>query len=323
MTQASQNDPPRSAPDWREIDWSQHERTTTVFGLRLNYVDYGTGDVVLLVHGLGGSWQTWLENIPALGLDHRVIAVDLPGFGRSEALPPDAELADHVEALTDLLDRLHIPEAVVVGHSLGGLVTLCTASWKSDRVRALVLVSGGGVELSPVRLTLMLAMFRVFRTVFGIPGVATAVAARPFLRRLLLGAALGDWRSLSAELAAIQVPLMSSPGFIATARAAAAALPTVRPELIDTPSLLIWGRRDRFLPVAAARTLAVELPDARLEILDGVGHCAMFEAPESVNTLVLAFLEEHRTAGSAEDSAFVQAIKPIDKKEMNRDQRAG
>lgn len=295
-----------TAPHWTTIDWSEHTRTTTIARRAVTYVDYGHGDdVVLLVHGLGGSWQSWLENIPTLGEHHRVVAVDLAGFGGSDPLGDDGSIYDHVETLTGLLDVVGCREAVVVGHSLGGLVTLCLSLWQPHRVRGTVLVSGGGVPLSPFRLSIILTAFHAFSLVFSIPGVARTVAARAGLRRLLLWVALDDWRTMSPELAAIAVPLMNAPGFAATARAAAAALPAVRPDLVTTPTLLVWGRNDRILPLDAAEEMVAQLRDAELVSLDHVGHCAMFEAPGRVNELLLSFLgsDRLRPARTAEEGS--------------------
>src|SRR3712207_5975578 len=72
-------------PDWRSIDWSRHLRRVDIEGTPVNYVDIGSGELepVVFVHGLGGQWQNWLENIPRAAAERRVITLDLPGFGRS------------------------------------------------------------------------------------------------------------------------------------------------------------------------------------------------------------------------------------------------
>ena len=79
-----------AVPNWREVDWAEHLHSVEVDGAAVNYVDIGEGrgTPVLLVHGLGGQWQNWLENIPRIAQERRVLAPDLPGHGRSE-LPRD------------------------------------------------------------------------------------------------------------------------------------------------------------------------------------------------------------------------------------------
>src|SRR5438093_12469203 len=93
-----------------------------VGGRRLHYVDVGAagGLPLVLVHGTGGSWQSWLLNVSELSRDRRVIAVDLPGFGRSEPLPPSADMADYADAVAALLAALGLEPAIVVGPPLGG-----------------------------------------------------------------------------------------------------------------------------------------------------------------------------------------------------------
>ncbi len=78
---------------WQDFDWSAIERQTELLGRAVNYVDVGEGPVLILVHGLSGSWMNWLENVPFFAADHRVIALDLPGFGHSRCQPLRSRLA--------------------------------------------------------------------------------------------------------------------------------------------------------------------------------------------------------------------------------------
>jgi pimeloyl-ACP methyl ester carboxylesterase len=80
---------------WTAIDWRPSIRNRLVGDRRLSYVDYGSGPVLVLLHGMAASWQWWLENIPTLAQRHRIIAVDLPGCGNSETLPAPAEMSAH------------------------------------------------------------------------------------------------------------------------------------------------------------------------------------------------------------------------------------
>jgi len=284
-----------AAPLWMSVDWGRHVRQEVVAGRRMTWVDYGEGPAVVLVHGLGGSWQTWLENLPALARDHRVIAVDLPGFGGSEPLPSPGELSGHVDTLAELLDALRIDRALVVGHSMGGLVALLFAAAHIERLYALALVGSGGIVLGPRRLAAIVRGFLLFNAVFKRPGVARAFARRPRLRHRLLALAVHDPSALSGRLAAEIIPLMAAPGFADAVVSAARVAEHVPLDAVTCPTLLVWGRQDRILPVARAEELAEALPDAHLEIIDRAGHCPMFERPAELNALLLAFAAEHRS----------------------------
>ena len=266
-------------------------RDATVLGRRLRFVDYGHGPGLLLVHGLGGCWQWWLENIPALGEKHRVIAVDLPGFGASEQLPPPATMAMHAATLRALLDHAGLERAILAAHSMGGLVALRFAADRAtaDRLDGLILVCAGGILLDPARLTLLGIGFRAFYALFAAPGVPRAFALRPRLRHLLFSRAVVDRRTLDPRMAAQLVPNLAAPGFPGAVRAGIQSANDTDPQDVRTPTLLVWGDRDPILPVAGARQLAERMPDAHLHVMEGVGHCPMFERDAAFNALVAGF----------------------------------
>ena len=100
-------------PHWTDIDWDRSIANRLTSDLRVRYLDYGSGPALVLLHGMAASWQWWLENIPTLARHHRVIAVDLPGFGQSEPLPAPAQMATHARTVRD------IESATVSGYSMG------------------------------------------------------------------------------------------------------------------------------------------------------------------------------------------------------------
>jgi pimeloyl-ACP methyl ester carboxylesterase len=102
--------------------------------------------------------------------------------------------------------------------------------------------------------------------------------------------AVADPSALGEDLALQIIPAMNAPGFVPTAMAGAAHVRSARPPRPACRTLLVWGRRDRILPLRAARELAASLPDAELRVLNDVGHCAMFERPALVNEILLGFL---------------------------------
>jgi pimeloyl-ACP methyl ester carboxylesterase len=279
----------RRASDWTEIDWSVAVHDATIEGRRVRYVDYGEGPTILLIHGLGGSWQNWLYNIPTLGLEHRVIAVDLPGFGRSEPLPAPAAMETQAGVLATLLDQLGIGPATVVAHSMGGIVAITLLGLRADLVDRLVLADAGGVRLTPARLAAIVTGFRLAARVLNRPTVIRAITRRPRLRRLVFGGMMANPPALTGRFAAEVVPGLGAPGFLDAVTAAAKASANIDPDAIRCPVLLIWGAQDRILPVAEARELNDSLLDSRLVVIERAGHAPMFEAPGEFNSAVLKF----------------------------------
>lgn len=276
-------------PSWTRVGWAAHRRCIEVDGRQVHLVDLGEGPPLVLVHGLGGSWQTWLANLEALAAEHRVIAVDLPGFGASDPLPEDAPFDAHADSVQAVLAALRLERAVLVCHSMGGLVGVRLAADPSVDLAGLVLVNAGGVRLTPWRLRGIVAGFTAFNAVFALPGVASAFAARPRLRRALLRGMVADPRRVPAAQLREMLPLMAARGFLHALTTGAATANTVDPSSVRCPTLLLWGRDDRVLPLREAETLSGRIADAKLKVIDGAGHCPMFERPEAVDTAVLRF----------------------------------
>jgi pimeloyl-ACP methyl ester carboxylesterase len=278
-----------AAPAWTELDWSRIVKDARVEGRRVRYADYGSGSPVVLIHGLGGSWQTWLLNIPAVAQAHRVIAVDLPGFGRSDPLPSPAEMATHADVLGELLDGLGVTGSTVVGHSMGGIVSIVLLGRRPDLVDRLVLANGGGIPLTPARLALIVNSFKAFDRLLQRPGFVRAIARRPRLRRLVFGGFMANHEALRGPFAAEVVPAIAAPGFLDAVVAAAKIAAGVDAGAITCPVLLAWGAKDRILPLGQARKLCSALLDARIVVFEGAGHCPMFEAPVEFNRALLEF----------------------------------
>lgn len=279
---------------WQDIDWAPHIHDVALRGRNIRYVDIGSGPAVVLIHGQGGSWQFWLRSLPLLAAKCRVIAIDLAGFGGSERIGSGDVFTEHVGTINDLLIDLGLAKAVIVGHSMGGLVSIRFTCEHPDRVAGLALVDAGGSPLGPIRLALILATFRVFNIVFGIQRVSQFVARSGWLSQLFFALAVGDRHTMSTDLALEILPRMTSPGFIETMEAAAIAVGEVAPDQINCPSLVIWGTKDRILTVTAGRALAEEIPDARFAALDGIGHCPMIELPVEFSNLITDFVLDPR-----------------------------
>ena len=278
---------------WQSIDWSGHVRDATIRGRRIRYTDIGSGPGVILIHGQGGCWQWWLRVMPQMATQARIIALDLAGFGESEPIAGSEDVMhEHVATVVDLLDHLGLAKAIIVGHSMGGLVSLRVACDYPERVSGLVLADAGGANLSPGRLQGILAVLRLFHAVFSIPVVPRVVARTRWLRAVMFSTGVHHWRTFSVHLAMEILPRMAAPGFMQSLKAAAIAVNQVRPEDVMSPSLVVWGTRDRILPVSTGHSLASQIPDARLVLLDAVGHCPMVEASGQFAELLADFARD-------------------------------
>jgi pimeloyl-ACP methyl ester carboxylesterase len=223
---------------WRDVDWAGYEHDLAVAGSRLHYLDYTAGhrrseNAFVLAHGLGGRWQHWSQNIPALGQRGRVIAVDLPGFGRSRPPPGRYSIEAFADAIAELCRELRLPPAVFIGHSLGGPLAMRFATRHPDLARAIVLVAGTvdiftetlggrylGRNLRRHPRTVASTYFEVLTAALPTPGaLRRQVSQRPTLRRLLLWPFLHRPAELPADRVALLLGGAGARGVLPTALA--------------------------------------------------------------------------------------------------------
>lgn len=248
----------------------------------------GTGPVVLFLHGLGGSRTSWDPQLTGLADRWRCVAWDMPGYGASATHGPLGfdSLGD---AVIGLADTLGAETVALVGESFGGMHALHAALRHPDRVTALALANTsarfGADGTDP----------DVWRRARLAPIDAGATPA-DIARDVLVGIGGPSLRGQALEQRVAAFARIGVDGF----RAAVDVLPTHdvvdRLGSIEAPTLVIAGALDDETPVAYAEVLAGGIPRARLEVLDGVGHLAMTEAPQRCNELLrdlLTTTEEH------------------------------
>jgi len=265
-------------------------------GDQVAYRDEGHGDVLLLIHGMAGSSETWRSVIPQLSKEFRVIAPDLLGHGESAKPRGDYSLGAFAVWLRDFLDELGVSHATVVGHSLGGGVAMQFAYQHPDYATRLVLISSGG--LGPdVGLVLRLLSAPGAELVLPIIAPKPVLTAGNRLRSWFRGAGVHSPRG--AELWSAYSSLSDAAtrqSFLRTLRSvvdyrgqAVSALNRLqlRGEL---PVMAIWGERDGIIPVDHAYAAREARADSRLEVLPNVGHFAQVEAPTEVVELIQDFV---------------------------------
>lgn len=249
----------------------------------LYYERAGAGEPLLLVMGMSGSHLSWGEPfLSELRRDFDVVAYDHRGIGRSDRLRGAFELADLADDAAGLMDVLGWASAHVVGISMGGMVAQEMALRHADRVRTLVLgctyAGGPGARLTPneVWSELAAAMTSGDRERALRAGWAVNVSER-FARREDRYAA---YRRQALEAPARLDVIMSQ------VRAIGRHDTSERLERIAAPTLVVHGTEDRMLPVSNAEPIARRIPDARLEVLDEIGHLFFWELPERSAQLV-------------------------------------
>jgi pimeloyl-ACP methyl ester carboxylesterase len=285
--------------EWRSAAWQRHLNRIMFSGRGIQYLDIGQGPVVVLVHGLASAWPVWFRNISELAAEHRVIAVDLPGFGGSDNFGGRVEIDHYVDALIQLLNRLEVRRVQMIGHSLGGIIAGQFAAQHPSRTEALVLVATG---VSPRRQQVLLlrglAAGIVLLNRGGLPlfGVAVrvAMAAAP-VRRFLLRPIIHDSAAVSRELATdMMTGAVNSPGATAALKATLRAVRQRDLRAVACPTLIVGGACDRMAPAASLDHLASVIRGARKEVIADAGHHPMFERPEAFNALVRGFFEDVR-----------------------------
>lgn len=283
---------------WLGVDWREHQRWVTVAGNLINLIDLGEGPAIVFVHGLSGSWPNWLEQMPLFAKDHRVIAMDLPGFGHSPMPNEPITISAYARILDGLLETLGVDAATVVGNSMGGFVSTELAIAYPQRVERLVLISAAGVStyrnrqaerLEPYlrRLAPMVAVYTGWTA-----ARSDWVARRPGLRNLTLGLVTRHPSRLPAALAAEQLRGAGKPGFMQALRANIDYPIKERLPEIACPTLIVWGDEDKVIPVGDASVFEELIPRSRKVIFEGTGHLAMIERPEAFNELLSEFMAE-------------------------------
>lgn len=284
-------------PEWLRIDWREYLHRIDVGGASdVNYVEMGpdSGKALLLAHGLSGSWQNFLENIPHFAREHRVIALDLPGFGDSPMPNWEISVEAYGRFVLEFCDAIEVERSTIVGNSMGGFIAAETASREPGRFEKLVLVSAAGVSHARMR--------RQPAEVAARMGIATAPLTfrlfdsgmrRPRLRHALLSGLFYAPNRLRKELLwECFHHGNGKPGVLPAVRGLFGYNILDRLEDVDVPTLIVWGRNDHVVPPNDAIGYGKRLHNSRTVIFDKTGHLPMAERPVRFNRVLETFLAD-------------------------------
>jgi|SRR5581483_2738556 4,5:9,10-diseco-3-hydroxy-5,9,17-trioxoandrosta-1(10),2-diene-4-oate hydrolase len=274
------------------------EKYIQVNGWRTRYVHAGeTGPNLILIHGLGASLDSWMLNVDELARDFRVYALDMLYFGKSAKPPHDPTPMDFTAFVRGFMDALGIARATLVGNSMGGAIAVRTAIDSPARVERLILVDPAGFGRE-------LVWWLRVRTLFDI-----RLQGKPSPRMLRYGLSQVFYNPdrVPPALVDAMLALNEEPGMSEAYRRVIrlgvnwrGLKPLLLQEIRDAahqirvPTLIVWGKQDRVVPVSHLAAAQEKIPHARTFIFDECGHAPQIEHPDKFNALVREFLYETR-----------------------------
>ncbi len=301
-------------PEWLRVDWRAHLRRVAVAmpsepasvgapeldgdqPTEVNYVELSAADpasrtTVLFIHGLSGSWQNWLENLPHFARTHRVVALDLPGFGHSPMPPWRISIESYGRLVHRFCDALEIGDCAIVGNSMGGFISAEAAVAEPDRFEKLVLVSAAGVSSARLRR----------RPAETVARMATGTAPlllrlqergmrRPRLRRATFKGLFHHPELLRRELLLEEFHNGTGrPGFLPAVQGLVGYDILDQLDDVEVATLIVWGRNDRVVPPQDAVDYGRHLRNSRTVIFDDTGHVPQLERPVRFNRILETFL---------------------------------
>lgn len=249
--------------------------------VRVHYFEGGTGEPLVLVHGLGGRADDWESLIPQLVRDHHhVYALDLPGYGRSE-WPKSAQysIPEFAGAVEAFMNNQHLTRADLVGWSMGGWIVMRVALDEPQRIRRLIVFDSAGLKFNLTWDTSLFApdtpeKLRALDDLlmptpappmpgFVERGIFRYAARHGWVVRRNMDSLLTQKDLLDGQLGALRMPM-----------------------------LIVWGKQDRLIPVATGEAIHKDVPQSELEIFDGCGHLAAEQCAARIGPVVKGFLDE-------------------------------
>jgi len=278
-----------------EVKYQQLEN-----GQRVAYVDKGEGDPLILIHGLGSYIPAWKKNIAALSKNHRVIALDLPGFGKSSKNAESYSIPFFAKTVLQLQKSLDISQATWVGHSMGAQIAMEGALSHPQHISRLVLLAPAGFETFTEQEGQMMTAFVTPSSIKSTPDSMIRQTFRMTFH---------DFPKEAKFMADDRVAIRGAKNFEGYARAYAASVKGMldgpvyeRLPEIKQPALIIFGQQDALIPnrqihqdlstEKVAQSGHQQLPNSQLTMIDKAGHFVHFEQSDKVNQVILNFINK-------------------------------
>lgn len=262
---------------------------------KMHYNEAGEGPAVIMVHGSGAGatgWANFHRNVDAfVDAGYRVILMDCPGFGKSDpVVTAEPRFVINARAIKVLMDALDIDKAHLVGNSMGGGSALGFAVEYPERLGKMILMGSGGVGRTSLFTPLPMEGIKLLFGVYRDPSMENL--------KKMLDVFVYDASALTEELISLRhKSILANPqhleNFLKSVELSKFQMGDFTQNLPDikAPTLITWGRDDRFVPIDWSLKLLNGLPDARLHVFSQCGHWAQWEHADAFNRLVIDFLQ--------------------------------
>ena len=252
-----------------------------VWGHKIRYLDDGRSDkTILLIHGLGGSAERWLKVIPSLSQKYRVIAPDMIGFGYSDKPSVDYTIEFFGKFLSAFINTIGLKTVILVGTSLGGQIAVECTNTDHYIIEKLILVAPSGTmkqSTAAIDAYMMAALY---------PNHASARTAF----EMMSNSCTVDEFTVSNFVERMSIP-NAKLAFISSVLGIKNSKIDERLQKIMTPTLLVWGKEDRVIPIEHARQFVSSIRNCKFLELDDCGHLPHVEKPDIFSRSILEFLD--------------------------------
>lgn len=248
----------------------------TVKGLNIKYIEKGTGEPILMLHGWGSSNRFFENIINLLSEKYRVIAPNFPGCDGSETMKSPWDIDDYCDFTVELCEKLNIENPILIGHSHGGRVIMkLVGTRRLTPKKAVLLDSAGLIPKKTFKQKMRIKTYKTVKKVLTLPVIKNYSGGLLEKAKNHFGSA--DYKSAPEVLRKTLVSLVNTD------------LRDLLPN-INCPTLLIWGENDTDTPLSDAKIIESEIKDAGLCVIKNAGHFAFFEKPYEVLPILKSFL---------------------------------
>ncbi len=255
------------------------EKQTLVKGIKVNFKVAGKGQPVLLLHGWGASSDSWKKIIEILARENfKVFCPDLPGFGETKAPKETWGVSDYVDWTLKFMESQKLEKVILLGHSFGGRISIKFANYYPQKIKSLILCDSAGLKIEP-------SLKR--KLVLGFVGFIKLITGITFLRKLreefkelfYFTISSTDYAQANIQMREVMKRVIAEDLFRYLSG-------------IKNKTLIVWGGKDKTVPVSHAHVLDKEIKNSKLEIIKNVGHSPHLKAPEELGAIILNFLKD-------------------------------